>query len=185
MRVGSYSVARAGNLRTLGDYSNRRRLLGNRIDDDDNDLDHNDHNADVDLDDDRLDEFEPVFGFVRLDVVGLVAILVDHDERLFGGDLDDDNLDDDNDHNHNDDLDDDGRPLRPFDNDLDHNDLDDVLDLDDLDLDDDAGPVFLRVSDVLRIERRGLYDDGLRSRLAGSTDLVVYLDDDLDLNLDV
>jgi len=164
-------------------------LFGNRLDDLNDDLDdHNDDRRNLDDNDDRGDGVEPVFGFVRLDVVGLVAILVDHDERLFGGDLDDDDLDDHNHNDNDDDLDDDGRPLRPFDNDLDDDNLDlddDNLDLDDLDLDDDAGPVFLRLSDVLRRERRGLYDDGLRSRFAGPPDVVVYLDDDLDDDLDV
>lgn len=175
-------------MRTLGDYSNRRRLLGND-DDLDDDLDHNDDADGFDLDDDRRDVLVAVFGFLFVDVVGLGAILDPHDERLFGRlDLDDHNDDDHNDHNDDVDLDNDGRPLRPNDDhndDVDLDDLGDNLDLDDLDIDDDAGPVWLLLSDVLRRERRRLYDDGLRSRDAGDADPIVYLDDDLDLDLDV
>lgn len=173
-------------MRTLGDYSNRRRLLGVGLDDHNDDLDDHNDAVGVDDDDDRLDGLVAVFGFVRLDVVGVGSILVAHDEQLRGlVDLDDDDHNH-NDDNHNDEFDDDGRPLRSNDDDLDDNDLDLDLDVvDDLDLDDDAGPVWLLLSDVLRRERRRLYDDGLRSRDAGDADPIVHLDDDLDDDLDV
>lgn len=130
MRLGAYLVARVGNVRTLGDCAARRRLHNNN-DDNDNDLD-----------DDLDDRVEPLRGFVLVDVVGGGSILVANVGELLGGDLDDDDLDDDLDDNN------DGRPLRtPGDLD-DDNDLDD----DDLDLDDNAGPLFLRLSDVLRRE---------------------------------
>ena len=170
-------------MRTLGDYPNRRRLLGLVLDDNNDDLDDHNDAVGFDDDDDRLDGLVAVFWFVRLDVVGLGSILDPHDVELCGlVDLDDD---DDNDDDLDDDLDvdDDGRPLRANDHNDDDNDLD--LDLDDLDLDDNAGPVRLLLSDVLRREQRGLYDDKLRSRNAGDADVVVYLDDDLDLDDDV
>ncbi len=126
VRFGAHPVARVGNVRTVGDRANRRRLR--------NDRDHNNHNDDaepVGLD-------ATVLRGLALDVVGVVKRVEFDDERLrIGNEYDhDDNLDDN----------DDARPMRPCArDDDDHND--------DLDHDHNARDLCADLSTNLRNDR--------------------------------
>lgn len=137
MRFGPYPVARVGNVRTVGDRANRRRLRNDR----------DNHDDDNDAEPRGLDA--TVLRVVALDLVGVVERVEYHDERLRIG----------NEHDHDHDLDDDNnaRPVRPCArDDDDHND--------DLDDNHDARAVRADLPANLRNNRRRLHDDGVRAR---------------------
>lgn len=142
MWLGPYFVARVGDLCPLGNCAARRRLPNDDVNDDD--LDHNNNLGNCG---------EPLFGLVSMDVASWQLLVVDVLE-LRGGDLDDDNLDDEHD----------GRPVRAT------GDLDDDLDLDDLDLDDNARSLSMFLPVAVRRRGERLHGDGLCSWQPGPPD---------------